>query len=76
MLINVEGTQFAKDIRTSAVLTVDRSVLMQNEARKKIAERINVKNESINRLENDVVSLKEDVQEMKMLLKQLIEIGK
>lgn len=75
MLVTVEGTQFAKDTRTSAVLTVDRSVLIQNEARKKLANRINGKNDMINRLDNDVTSLKNDIQEIKSLLKQLLEIG-
>jgi len=76
MLLNIEGSQFAKDTRTSAILTVDRSVLAQNEARKKIASKINSKNDTINRLENDVDFLKNNLQEIKLLLKQLIEIGK
>jgi len=76
MLLNIEGSQFAKDTGTSAILTVDRSVLAQNEARKKIASKINSKNDTINRLENDVDFLKNNLQEIKLLLKQLIEIGK
>lgn len=76
MLVSIEGTQYMKDTRTTAVLTVDRSVLSQNAARKAFGARVEAKNESINRLENDVTSLKEDIQEIKMLLKQLSGIGK
>lgn len=76
MLVSIEGTKYVKDTKTTAVLTVDRSALTQNEDRKAFGAKINAKNESINRLENDVSSLKEDLQEIKMLLKQLSSIGK
>lgn len=64
-----------KDTKTSAVLAVDRSVLSQNIARKAFGARMEAKNDNINRLENDVTSLKEDMMEIKMLLKKLSETG-
>ena len=76
MLVSIEGTKYVKDTKTTAVLTVDRSVLSQNAARKSFGDNLTAKTESINRLENDVSSLKDDMEEIKMLLKQLSSIGK
>ena len=75
MLVKVEGTEFVKDTKTTALLMTGRNALAQNDARKKLAERMKSKDESINRLKEDVSGLKQDLHEMKMLLKQLVEIG-
>ena len=49
MLVKVEGTEFVKDTKTTALLMTGRNALAQNDARKKLAERMKSKDESINR---------------------------
>ena len=60
MLVKVEGTEFVKDTKTTALLMTGRNALAQNDARKKLAERMKSKDESINRLKEDVSGLKQD----------------
>jgi chaperonin cofactor prefoldin len=72
MLVKVEGGQFVKDTGNKALLTVNRSVLQENEARKKLSQRINGKNDEINTLKTQVDSLSEDISQIKMMLNQLI----
>lgn len=73
MLVKVEGNTFVKNTDNNALLTVNKSVLKENEARKKLAERINGKNDEINKLKNKVEDLSSDISEIKSLLKQLIK---
>lgn len=73
MYIPVKDTNFVKDTKTKALLTVNKSILLQNEARKKLGERLNGKNEEINKLKNDVAIINKDLLEIKLLLKQLID---
>jgi chaperonin cofactor prefoldin len=72
MLVKVEGGHFVKDTGNKALLTVNRSVLQENEARKKLSQRINGKNDEINTLKTQVDSLSADISEIKMMLNQLI----
>jgi hypothetical protein len=74
--LKVEGTNFVKDTRTGALLMTGRSALAENEARKKLAQRINGKNDEINNLKSQVDSLSSDMQEIKSLLTTLLKQSK
>lgn len=71
--LKVEGDQFVKDKKNSALLTVNKNVLLQNEARKKLAEKINGKNDEINILKDKVVEITNDIDEIKNMLKMLLQ---
>jgi hypothetical protein len=73
MLVKVEGGQFVKDTKNKALLTVNRAALEENEARKKLASRINSKNDEINILKSKVEALGSDISDIKSLLKQLVK---
>jgi hypothetical protein len=73
MLVKVEGGQFVKDTKNKALLTVNRSAIEENEARKRLAGRINSKNDEINILKSKVESLSSDISDIKSLLKQLVK---
>jgi hypothetical protein len=72
MLVKVEGGQFVKDTSNKALLTVNRSVLQENEARKKLSGKLNGHNGEINTLRTQVDTLAKDMSEIKMLLNQLV----
>ena len=74
--LKVEGTNFVKDTKTGALLMTGRSSLSENEARKKLAQRINGKNDEINNLKSQVDSLSSDMQEIKSLLTLLLKQSK
>lgn len=74
--LKVEGTSLVKDTRTGALLMTGRNALQENEARKKLAERINGKNDEINNLKTQVDSLSSDMQEIKSLLTKLLKQSK
>ena len=71
--LKVEGTNFVKDTRTGALLMTGRSALAENDARKKLAQRINGKNDEINNLKTQVDGLSSDIQEIKSLLTKLLK---
>jgi septal ring factor EnvC (AmiA/AmiB activator) len=72
MLVKVEGGQFVKDTNNKALLAVNRSVLQENEARKKLSGKLNGQNGEINTLRTQVDTLAKDMSEIKMLLNQLV----
>jgi uncharacterized protein YoxC len=72
MLLKVEGGQFVKDTNNKALLTIDHNAIKENEARKKLAERINGKGDEINKLKEKVESLSDDINDIKKMLKQLV----
>ena len=72
MLVKVEGGQFVKDTGNKALLTVNRSVLQENEASKKLSGKFNGQNSDINTLKSQVDNLAKDMSEIKMLLNQLV----
>ena len=76
MRVKVEGTSFVKDTKTGALLTTASSVLAENEARKKLAARINGKNDEINTLKQQVSELSSDIGEIKTLLNALLKQSK
>ena len=61
-----------KNTENRALLTVNTNVLRENEARKKLAAKLNSKNDEINTLKSQVESLSEDISDIKDLLKQLL----
>jgi len=71
--LKVEGTSLVKDTRTGALLMTGRSALAENEARKKLVQRINGKNDEINNLKSQVESISSDMQEIKALLTTLMQ---
>lgn len=73
MRVRVEGTNFVKDTKTTALLATNRAVLVENEARKKLSERISGKNDEINSLKSQVNNLTEDMSEIKKMLQMLLE---
>jgi uncharacterized coiled-coil protein SlyX len=73
MLLKVEGTVFSKDTKTGALLTTSKSVIAENEARKKMSKAMTDKNNEINKLKHQVDNLTNDMQEIKSLLTQLIQ---
>jgi hypothetical protein len=72
MLVKVEGGQFVKDTNTRALLTVNRTALQENEARKKLSGKITGQNDEINNLKTQVDNLTQDISEIKLLLTQLV----
>ncbi len=72
MLVKVEGGQFVKDTTNRALLTVNKAVLQENEARKKLSGKINCQNDEINTLKFKVEGISKDLSEIKMLLTQLV----
>lgn len=76
MLVKVEGTNFIKDTGTKALLMTGRNALIENEARKKLADRMNGKNNEINNLKNQVEELSSDMKEIKSLLNALLKQSK
>jgi len=74
--LKVEGTSFVKDAQTNALLMTGRSALVENEARKKLSERLSGKNDEINILKTKVDGLSSDMQEIKSLLNLLLKQSK
>ena len=76
MKLKVEGTNFVKDTATNALLMSGRSALIENEARRKLAQRINGKNDEINNLKFQVESMSQDMKDIKQLLNALLNQSK
>lgn len=76
MKLKVEGTNFVKDTTTNALLMTGRSALIENEARRKLAQRINGKNDEINTLKSQVESMSQDMKDIKQLLNALLNQSK
>lgn len=73
MLIPVEGTQFVKDTSTNALLTVNRTAIEQNEARKRLNNNLKAKADDINNIKSQIESLNSDLSEIKEMLKNLLD---
>jgi uncharacterized coiled-coil DUF342 family protein len=72
MLIKVEGNQFVKNTENTALLTVNKAALAENEARKMLASKLNGNNDEINKIKNKVEDLSSDISEIKSMLKQFL----
>lgn len=73
MYVKVEGNDFVKNTENNALLTVNQAALQQNLARKKLAQKINGKDDEINNLKEQVEGLTSDISEIKNMLKQLLK---
>jgi len=73
MFVKVEGNQFVKNTENNALLTVNKTAIQENEARKKLASKLNSKNDEINTLKCKVEDLSDDIFEIKKMLKQLLK---
>ena len=71
-LVKVEGGLFVKNRKNGALLAVNRNVLAQNEARKKLGQKINGNDVEINNLKTKIEEMSNDMDEIKSLLKTLI----
>ena len=71
-LLKVEGGQFVKNTDNTALLTVNRTALAENEARKKLSAKLNSKNEEINILKSQVENLSRDISDIKSMMAQLL----
>lgn len=72
MLVPVEGTPYVKDTTTNALLTVNRTAIEQNEARKRLSNSLNTKAEDINNMKTQIAGLNQDLSEIKQMLKHLM----
>jgi len=71
--LKVEGDLYVKDKRTSALLTVNKNILLQNEARKKLGQKLNSKDDEINNLKSKVEEITNDIGEIKTMLTLLLK---
>lgn len=76
MKVKVEGTNFVKDMNTGALLMTSKTAILENEARKKMAEKLRGKDEEINNLKMKVDDLSSDMKEIKDLLNSLLKQSK
>lgn len=71
--LKVEGDLFVKDKKNGAILAVNKNILMQNEARKKMGKKMSSNDTEINNLKSKIEELSNDMTEIKSLLKTLIQ---
>lgn len=72
-LLKVEGGQFVKNKTNGALLAVNRNILEQNEARKKLSKKISGNDDEINNLKSKIQEMSNDMNEIKSLLHTLIQ---
>ena len=71
--LKVEGGNFVKSNKTKALLAVNKNILIQNEARKKLSGKLTSNDEEINKLKDKMDQMTEDIDEIKSMLKLLIK---
>ena len=71
-LVKVEGGQFVKNKKNGALLAVNKNILSQNEARKKLGQKLNGNDAEINNIKTKIEEMSNDMNEIKTLLKTLI----
>jgi septal ring factor EnvC (AmiA/AmiB activator) len=71
-LLKVEGGQFVKNKTNGALLAVNKTILQQNEARKKLGKKISGNDDEINNLKTKIEEMSNDMNEIKSLLQTLI----
>jgi hypothetical protein len=76
MRVKVEGTNFVKDMNTGALLLTSKNAIFENEARKRMGDRLRGKDEEINNLKMKVDDLSSDMKEIKNLLNSLLKQSK
>ena len=53
-LLKVEGDLFVKDRKNGAILAVNKNILIQNEARKKMGKKMSINDTEINNLKSKI----------------------
>lgn len=76
MRLKVEGTNFVKDTNSGALLMTSKSALLENEARKRMGQKLRGKDEEINNLKMKVDDLSSDMKEIKDILNSLLKQSK
>lgn len=76
MKVKVEGTDFVKDLNTGALLMTSKNAIIENEARKKLLERVHRKDDEINNLKGKMEQVSSDISELKKMLNSLLEQSK
>ncbi len=72
-IVKVEGDLFVKNKTNGALLAVNRNILTQNEARKKLGKKISGNDAEINTLKSKIEEMSTDMNEIKSLLQTLIQ---
>jgi FtsZ-binding cell division protein ZapB len=72
MELKVEGTSYFRDIKTNALVNKDVNGLEEYKAKRKFAES---QRQEINNLKKEMECIKGDVQEIKELMRQLLNKG-
>jgi uncharacterized membrane protein len=76
MRIKVQGTNFVKDTNTGALLMTSKNAIIENEARKKLLQRAQSKDEEINKLKEKMGNISSDIAELKAMLQSLSKQSK
>lgn len=76
MRVKVEGTDFVKDMNTGALLMTSKNAILENQARKKLLEKVQRKDEEINNLKEKIQGISTDISEIKTLLNSLLKQSK
>lgn len=76
MRLKVEGTNFVKDTNSGALLMTSKTALLENEARKRMGQKLRGKDEEINNLKMKVDDLSSDMKEIKDILNSLLKQSK
>ena len=71
-IVKVEGGQFVKNRTNGALLAVNKNILEQNEARKKLGKKLSGNDAEINTLKTKIEEMSNDMNEIKSLLHTLI----
>lgn len=72
-LVKVEGTSYVRDISSMALINTDVNAKNEYYSRARMAK---IQKDEINTIKSEMDSLKNDVQDIKQLLLQLIDKGR
>lgn len=72
-LVKVEGDLFVKNKKNGALLAVNKNLIAQNQARKKLGMKISGNDSEINNMKSKIEELSNDIGEIKSLLQNLIQ---
>ena len=68
-IVKITGTNFIRDIKSMSVLPADNTLKNEYLAKVRVAK---IQKEEINKVKSDIDDIRNDVNEIKYLLKQLI----
>ena len=72
MFAKVTGTSYVRDMSTGVLINKDSTGLQEYKEKRRLAES---QKEEINKIKADMLGIKSDVSDIKLLLKQLLEKG-